>query len=175
MLNVDQIIKDIEEYKRKELERLEKNSKNLSELVRDEKFIIGAVLGESLETSVTEGPTIIGGYNPSTATGYAHSLTLKVHGTVTAIKSIKFRGTSPVRSGDKIVVKIPRFKVHKSPGFEFSDDGKEYYLDRDYNSIEQAIEIAIIKGKRIARRDRSVDYHIYGLKQNPKLKIITEY
>ena len=64
------------------------------------------------------------------------------------------------QNGDVITARIPRYKEEKIGGFLTTLNDMGWYVDREFDLEESAIEI-IIKSDdgRELRRDRSVDYN----------------
>ena len=84
------------------------------------------------------------------------------------VKTLKFPGYSPVRIGDGIAAKIPKYRtrtVKRSPLHEpGARTTKDYvfYHNRKFRPVENAIELAIKDGAQgIARVDRSVNYDVF--------------
>ncbi|MBI5804190.1 hypothetical protein HY450_03025 [Candidatus Pacearchaeota archaeon] len=141
-------------------ENLSSGSRPLHELVVSVNFIVHDVVAQTHGTSFT--PTsewMIGGSSPVYWGGFTSSIILKVSpdDRDIPVRELTFDGFSPIRAGDYISAKIPRYEEKK-----FSENlhskGKTLYFDRDFKEEERAIELAIISDGRVVRTDRAVDY-----------------
>lgn len=145
--------------------------KSLEDLVVLYKFFVNEVVSKSKEVKFTPQSEIrFGGSTPRYTMGYASTLMLKVDPILSdkkIVKTLTFNGYSPVRAGEIIEAKIPRytFEETREPHRFIS---KREYFDRPFNEKESAIEITIVNinllnhqtTKRL-RTDRSVDYSYY--------------
>ena len=162
---MDEIMRDAEKKRQQEIKDLEFYSKNLCELVVTEKFTIDDALGESHETSFTPHSEIMrGGRSPVYKGGFTSKITLKVSpdDKDVPIRTIKFNGFSRLKAGDYIYAQIPRYEEKRvKGGFSYgqNNNDKIFYFDRDFNSEEFAIELALLSPEgNILRRERSVNY-----------------
>jgi len=156
------------------LEDIATESKPLPELIFEEEFIVTNVLSQ---TNLIDDNIFSLEFDKSLQInkGYAPNLTLNVIPAVLAsnknipIKELIFYGNSPVRKGDIIKAKVPRFKLENRESatistynrIAFYDRPYHAFYDRPYQTTERAIEISIVDGEKIVRIDRAIDYPKY--------------
>ena len=162
-LDLNQLLIKTEEKRQQELGELKSCSKQLSELVVEENFIVNKTMRNSYATSFTPySEMIIRGEPLIYQGGFTSKLVLKVtpENKNIPIKTLNFEGSSSVRAGDYISAKIPRYEEKRVEGRCLSGCFKReqiFYLDREFNLTESAIEISVLseKGQDIAK---SIDY-----------------
>ncbi len=148
------------------LEDIATESKPLPELIFEEEFIVTNVLSQ---TNLIDDNIFSLEFDKSLQInkGYAPNLTLNVIPAVLAsnknipIKELIFYGNSPVRKGDIIKAKVPRFKLENRESATISTYNRIAFYDRPYQPTERAIEISIVDGEKIVRIDRAIDYPKY--------------
>jgi|SRR3989344_1096572 len=148
------------------LEDIATESKPLPELIFEEEFIVTNVLSQ---TNLIDDNIFSLEFDKSLQInkGYAPNLTLNVIPAVLAsnknipIKELIFYGNSPVRKGDIIKAKVPRFKLENRESATISTYNRIAFYDRPYQTTERAIEISIVDGEKIVRIDRAIDYPKY--------------
>lgn len=140
-------------------------SKQLHELVVEERFIVNDVIAKSYQTSFTPNAEVIyGGYSHVYKGSFISKLVLKVSpdSKDVPVKFLNFEGFSIVKAGDYISAKIPRYEEKKVEGgcsISFCRRERIFYSERKFNPIESAIELAILSNdEKILRRDRAVDF-----------------
>jgi hypothetical protein len=152
------------------VKKLKSKSKKLQDIVFEEGFIVNSVVSESIGTSVLPMSEMsFGGYNQRYKTGYKSKITLEVRSLThdVPVKTLEFYGQSIVKSGDHIIVKIPRYKEKhvEDPSLPINLSRRTFYLDRKYKKNESAIEIQIMPSnksdKNPDRIDRAVNYSKY--------------
>ncbi|MFW6450596.1 MAG: hypothetical protein ACOCZ6_06105 [Nanoarchaeota archaeon] len=164
---VDNIIENAKRHEKEKIAQLEAKAKPLHKLVEEETFIVEDVTGQSYArqiTPVTEAG--VGVSSPRYQAGYSFELVLEVspEDKDLPINTLSFKGYSPVKKGEYITAKIPRFYKEevKSGLFAPHKSDLTFYLDRQYNSIEYAIEISVLSDTGdVLRRERAVDYNDY--------------
>jgi len=163
-LDLEELEKEAEEKKQQKVKELEALSKPLYELIVSENFLIEDILGQSYAHSFTPISEVnFEGKSPRYDGGYSSDLVLKVlPERDIPIKTLFFSGFFPGLIGNKISAKIPRYeKRNINEGYFtcFSREARTFYLDRDFNDREEAIELAILSPKgKILRLDRAVGY-----------------
>ncbi|RLE39592.1 hypothetical protein DRJ17_00140 [Candidatus Woesearchaeota archaeon] len=164
-IDLDKIMKDGEKKRQKEIEDLESRSKPLSELIVTENFSVDEVVSESYVTSFTPySEMVFGGKPPVYKGGFTLRLLLRVspENPDIPIRTLIFDGVSVVRVGDCISAKIPKYEKKRIySGFHSGpcDRDRVFYLDRDFNPEESAIELALISADgKVLRRDRAINY-----------------
>ena len=142
-----------EEIARKEMERLEelrRTSKELSELVVCENFLVQSVLGESHATSIYSTPVSFGSGACDQQGGYTSSYILGVspQNKNIPVRRLIFNGnTLPRLGGLPIQAKIPRYRVEEvsdTSNLRLLNNEMIFYFDRDFNEEEIAIEISLL-------------------------------
>ena len=162
------LLKELEKNMRgltkEELKEQTKGSKELYELVFEEKFNVDKVLTESKEISAPSGEIIIGGKNPYHTSGMSLRMILDVTPEKDIpVRNLNFIGFSPIRAEDLILAKIPKYekKSFRVAGHRtvYDNGTRLFYFDREYNHVENVIELTILSpnGKPI-RTDRAVNY-----------------
>jgi hypothetical protein len=161
-------IKDIEKrlhgYTENELKKLTAGSKEIYELVFQERFTVDGVLTESDATHIPVGEPVYGGRSNSCSGGMNFKTTLDVTPAQDIpVRHLNFPGFSPVKLDDMIDAKIPKYEGKSfrvaGRGTVYDRGDKIFYFDRDFKPCEDAIELAILSpGGRPARIDRSVLY-----------------
>ena len=148
-----------------QIAKLKSKSKQLYELVSTENFNVDDVVAKSYATSVTpQSEMIIGGRSPHYNTGFTSQLVLKVTpiNSQVPIKTLNFHGFSIVKAGDRISASIPKYRKEELGGEGYVkpfNRAEIIYYDRDFNSEESAIELALLSADgKILRRDKAVDY-----------------
>ncbi len=172
MINPDVFIRNPERERQQieEMEELESLSKQLYELVATENFTVDEVDGKYYSTSFTPHSEMrIGGKSPVYRGGFTSRLVLKVspNNQDVPVRTINFDGFSIVRAGDYISAQIPRYQIKKVESGGLHSSGpyrpfniKIFYLDRDFDAEESAIELAILSADgKVLRRDRAVNYN----------------
>jgi len=101
--------------------------------------------------------------SPRYDTGYNSNLVLKVAPERDiSVRTIYFNGVFPGLAGNKIFAQIPRYREEKIPSTSnfLKSRGEEiFYIDREFKSEEEAIELSILSSDgKILRTDRSVNY-----------------
>ena len=149
---------------KEEIKKLTKDSKELYELVFEEKFNVDKVLTESAEISIPVGETLIGGRNTYRTSGMTLKMTLDVTPeNDIPVRNLNFIGFSTVKADDSILAKIPKYKTKKfriaKHRTVYDDGNRIFFFDRKYKPVEDVIELTIISpnGKPV-RVDRSVNY-----------------
>lgn len=159
-LNLRKKMPDFKKMNEQEMKKLESKSKKLNELIVSENFIVEEVISESYATSFTpKSEMVLGGYSPSYSVGHTSRLVLKVSpdNKEIPVQTLNFSGSSIIKAGDYISAKIPKYKKSKYNGL-FKKE-KTFYFDRDFNSEESVIELALLsENEEVLRKDRSVDY-----------------
>ncbi|MEA3248609.1 MAG: hypothetical protein U9Q73_02790 [Nanoarchaeota archaeon] len=154
--------------RQKEIADLKSRSRHLYELVATENFTVDEVVAESYATSFTpNSKMILGGRFPVYRGGFTSKLVLKVSpdNQNVPVTTLNFNGISVVKAGDYISAQIPRFEekrvgagLHSGP----YERDRVFYLDRDFNPEESAIELALLSTDRnVLRRDRSINYESF--------------
>lgn len=146
----------------KKRKKLEENSQQLPELVQEIYFTVKYVDSQSYRTSFTPiSETSIGGPNPHYEGGFKSVLELIVKPEENIpVERLIFSGSSPVRGGDYIYAKIPRYT--KESLFQGLEESTNYYFDRDFKPKEEAIEITLLSDEgEPLRRDKAVNYKSY--------------
>lgn len=168
-LDTKKISQEAKEKRQQEIEDLESRSKQLYELVVTEKFTVKEVVAESYTTSFTPDSELrLGGRSPVYEGGFTSRLILKVSpdNQDVPITILNFDGLSVVRAGDYVSAQIPRYeKIRVGTGFHSGpyDRDRVFYLDRDFDVEESAIELAILSPEgTVSRRDRSVKYKTFA-------------
>lgn len=170
-MSVQDTIKLIHERSERELDDLKIRSKKLSELVVEKLFYVGNVLSQSFANKVSPISEIqIGGRSPSYDTGYSQHIELEVYPVDNVnTRKIIFNGNSIVNGGDLILAKIPLYETKEVYSgyisvFDYSESTKKFFLPRDFEEQEMAIEIGILDSKNYkhskipGRIERSVEY-----------------
>ncbi len=166
-----QLIADAEAGRQQELVNLKARSKPLSELVATEYFTVDDVVGVSSAISfVPRSEMVFGGWSQEYQGGFTSRLLLQVspQRDDLPVRVLTFDGISAVRAGDYISAQIPKYVETKiSPSLMVGPAARDltFYLARDFNQQESAIELAILdldaflgSGGKVLRRDRSVEY-----------------
>ena len=145
---------------------LEARSKKLEDLIVTEKFTVDEVLVGSYPTSFTPSSEMrIGGRSPVYTGGFWSKITLKVtpENSSVPVKTLIFDGFSTVRAGDYVSVRIPKYAEERVYSGDFYKQEKVFYLERDFNAEESAIELAILSGdKKVLRTERAVSYRHFS-------------
>lgn len=163
-VSVDSLAEKERKRRKEKIEDLESRSKDLHELVVSENFVVDAAESSSHARSFTPvSEMIIGGRSPHYKTGFSSKLILKVspENSEVPVKTLNFNGYSPVKAGDHISARIPRYEERKvEPGFFGGGvHSRTFYIDRGFNEKEIAIEVAIIGASgKVIRSDKSVEY-----------------
>lgn len=154
-----------EESEKKRLARnkdLESQAKQLHELVATEKFMVNSAIGQDYAISFSIDSEWRCGSIPSTyGGGFRSILTLEVspENKDIPIRTIIYNGRCEVRAGERIAAKIPKYEKKKEELRVGQDNGKTFYIDRDFKTEESAIELTILS--KNGRTDRATDYDIY--------------
>ena len=159
--SMERIREEGEKHRKKLAADLEAKSKHLYELTKTEDFYVDDVTCQSYMTHVRPvSEIVIGGRSPSYKSGFTSRLTLRVTPSDTKIpvKLLYFDGFSVVKKGERIAAIMAVYKTEELDQF-MGQRPVEYYLPRDFNEEEQAIEIMTLNGSIVTRRDRSVDYN----------------
>jgi len=138
----------------------DQETRSLKDFVVEASFLVTYVLSETSHESIT--PTsemMIGGTSPSYGAGYTTYLTLDViaDDSDIPVKTINFKGYSPVKGKDRIIAKIPRYNS-EMPLSTIK------YFDREFKEQEEAIELNLLQqgnSNLVLRTDRSADYWQY--------------
>jgi len=169
------------------LHRAKHNLGELYRIIVTEKFTVNEVVAEYYTADITpHSEMIFGGISHSYEGGYISELELEVSpdNPNVPIKTLIFHGCSPVKVGDYISAKIPKFE-EKRAGTEFPSDEVPYskiedipqkiditpiynnikglinegHIDIHYNPKEIAIELAILSSDgKVLRTDRAANY-----------------
>ncbi|MEJ2267997.1 MAG: hypothetical protein P8X70_02890, partial [Nanoarchaeota archaeon] len=130
-----------------------------------EEFTVLEVVAKSRAISFTPHSEMrFGGNSPVYRGGFTSRLVLKVSpdNQDVPITTLNFEGFSIVKAGDYISAQIPKFsEIRVETGFYSRpcNIDKVFYLDRDFNSEESAIELALLStDRKVLRRDRAVNY-----------------
>lgn len=168
-IDLHQILEEGEQKRLAKIKDLESCSKTLSELLVVHNFNVNNVISETYPTVLASYPERILDGRPFAA--YQGGFKSRLIITVTPddkdnpIRTLNFKGFSPVKIGDYICAQIPRYKEEKlSLGFHngLFDKERVFYFDRKFNQKESAIELIIFsENKDILRIDRAVDYNKY--------------
>ncbi len=163
-------LKSIEQTQKKTDELLKRIiPQNLDELVVSEKFVVEEVVSKSKRHFINaEKNSFVGMFGSDIAnyqekeSGYGSVIQLKVRSYEkdSPVKILEFLGNSIVQAGNYIEAKIPRYE-EKNRGTRFPEIPNEiekFYFDRPFKEKESAIEIAIMTGEKVLRRDQSIDY-----------------
>ena len=149
----------------KEIKYLESHSKELSDVVITEKFTVDEVIAQSYAKSFTpDSERVMGGISPVYKGGFTSRLIIQVSpdNQNVPVKTLNFEGISPIKTGDYISAQIPRYEERRVDNDHYFSGRRGYdifYLDRDFNPEESAIELALLsEDGRVLRRDRSVKY-----------------
>ncbi len=126
----------------------------LQELVDLETFMVEYVSSSSYAVNISpESETVYGGRSSSYSGGYITELHLKVtpDDPANPTKELNFKGNSPVRGGDYIAARIPRYieinEKYNQRMKSLGAPGKQKeptYVGRKSKETEEAIEISII-------------------------------
>jgi hypothetical protein len=154
-----------------ELEKLKTNSKKLGEIIFNYEFDVGEVISEIYLNSASPASKLMDFEKYSIPKNTPiPKLTLSVFPKIESIptRKLTFYGNSPVRAGDLISAQIPIYeqKIIRASFSELKRNprasDKSFYLERDIQTEESAIEIIIhsIDGKEL-RRDRAVNYDFF--------------
>jgi hypothetical protein len=164
-LDMNKIMQNFEEKRQQEIADLESRSKQLYELVATENFTVDEVVAESYATSFTSHSEMrSGGSSPVYRGGFTSRLVLKVSpdNQDVPVRTLSFEGLSVVRAGDYISAQIPRYEEKRvGSGFHSGpyDRDRVFYFDRNFNSEESAIELALLsEDGNVLRIDRAVNY-----------------
>ena len=167
-LDLGELLRNEELGRQRRIEELKTISKPLHELVVSEEFLIEEILGQSHAHSFTPISEVrFGGNSPQYEGGYSYDITMKVFskgkGPVgIPVRTIYFEGNFPGLAGNSVIAKIPRYKQENViiSSSSFANKGEEvFYLDREFKSEEEAIELSILfSDGKILRTDRSVNY-----------------
>lgn len=145
---------------------LQGKSKDIIDLVFEEYFIVNEVLCRAEEVSIShiDGNTMLGGRVPTHNAVYVFSteLTVKPGNNDIPIKKLEFLGYSAAKAGDQIWARIPRYvieKVSRETRHRYDSGIETFYLDRDWNEKENAIEITILDDNlKNARIERAINF-----------------
>lgn len=78
------------------------------------------------------------------------------------VRTLAFAGYSTVKRGDEIRARIPRYEEEPLPAVltHPNDQRPEgnIYLPREFREQEEAIEISILTGNEVVKRERSTTY-----------------
>lgn len=132
---------------------------------------VESVIGKHREVFVMGEQHLVGGRVPESPAGYASSLELKIipHDATLPVRTLTFKGNSPVRVGDQIAAIVPAYHEGKRgvPAVNIYDSGqRSVYFPRDLVASERAIELRLYDGAgKLLRTDLAADYFPHGLSQ----------
>lgn len=132
-------------------------AKNLYDLVLQRQFLVRDVLCSSFKISSSEKTV-------SDLFSHYSSLALQVEdlSSSSPLQYLHFEGFSVVKTGDSIIAAIPCYDTYfADTGFLWKNGGSltgKLFVPRDLRESESAIELFILSGQDIVRRERAVDY-----------------
>jgi len=143
--------------------------KKLRDFVFTRYFIVEEVVSRSYATSVDRN-NVFGSPPQIQRTGYRTEIVLTVRpkeDQYLVVRELKFKGNSPVKAGDHIGAKIPKYEEKRDI---FSRDAclplnkrsRVKYVERDFRESEEAIEIMIhTPAGGTLRRDCAAHHSFY--------------
>jgi hypothetical protein len=151
------------------LDELKAKSKPLHELVNSEMFTIDDVVATVQPTLITPRNEMrIGGRSGTYNGGFTSKTVLNVtpEDKSLPIRTLVFSGFSAARVGDIVCAQIPRYTQNGGDENFRPMNGPRslqiFYTDREYNSMENAIELGILDSNGdLLRTERSFDYNSF--------------
>jgi hypothetical protein len=168
-LDVDEMIQDSMKTEKQEIADLESRSKELHERIATENFTVNSIIARTRPTSFTiNSEMVMGARSPTYEGGFTSQLVLKVSpdNKNIPIKSIIFNGFSIIKAGDYIAAQILKYETEIiTPRYSGNGNKRFFYIDRDFNIEEDAIELALLsEDGSILRKDRSINYRNFTKK-----------
>lgn len=148
---------------------LRARAKPLHELLIREDFTVISYVGHPHPHSITPGPLVIGGHNPSYGAGYSRTVEIEVKPSDERIpvRTLLFYGFYTPGPGDKIRATIPchqelEFKNETLDwGMRSNRERQTLYGPRELGEREEAIEIGLVVEGNVFGTERSVNYPRY--------------